>query len=63
MKGQRGRTRVKGARLLGLAQVAAATTDWQALTLPVDAQEQTRQVELAAGTARWYSAGTVVPIR
>ncbi|GAA3976984.1 IS701 family transposase [Hymenobacter antarcticus] len=62
--GQRGRTRVKGARLPSLAQVAAAaTTAWQALTLPVDARGQARTVELATGTALWYSAGTLVPIR
>ncbi|WP_204378306.1 IS701 family transposase [Hymenobacter lapidarius] len=62
--GQRGRTRVKGARLPGLAQVAAAaSTGWQTLTLPVDARGQTRTVALATGTALWYSAGTVVPIR
>ncbi|GAA4005544.1 hypothetical protein GCM10022408_16650 [Hymenobacter fastidiosus] len=64
VKGQRGRTRVKGARLPGLAQVAAAaTTGWQALTLPADARGQVRTVALATGTALWYSAGTVVPIR
>jgi len=62
--GQRGRPRVKGTRLSGLAQVAAAaTTSWQALTLPADARGQARQVELATGTALWYSAGTAVPIR
>ncbi len=62
--GQRGRTRVKGARLPGLAEVAAAaSTGWQALTLPADARGQARHVELATGTALWYSAGTAVPIR
>ena len=62
--GQRGRPRVKGTRLPGLAQVAAAaTTSWQALTLPADARGQARQVELATGTALWYPAGTAVPIR
>ena len=62
--GQRGRSRVKGARLPGLAQVAAAaTTCWQALSLPADARGQTRQVEVATGTALWYSAGIAVPIR
>ena len=62
--GQRGRTRVKGARLPALAQVAAAaSTGWQALTLPADARGQARAVELATGTAVWYSAGTTVPIR
>lgn len=62
--GQRGRPRVKGARLPGLAQVAAAaSTGWQTLTLPADARGQARQLELATGTALWYSAGTAVPIR
>ena len=62
--GQRGRPRVKGARLPGLAQVAAATTTcWQALTLPADARGQQQRVELATGTALWYSAGIGVPIR
>ena len=55
---------MKGARLPGLAQVAAAaTTCWQALSLPADARGQTRQVEVAAGTALWYSAGIAVPLR
>jgi len=31
--------------------------------LPADARGQARQVELATGTALWYSAGTAVPIR
>lgn len=62
--GQRGRSCVKGARLPGLAQVAAAaTTCWQALSLPADARGQTRQVEVTTGTALWYSVGIVVPIR
>jgi len=63
VKGQRGRTRVKGARLPSLAQVAAATAAWQALPLRADARGQRRAVELATGTALWYSAGTAVPIR
>lgn len=62
--GQRGRPRVKGARLPALAQVAgAATTHWQALTLPADVRGQARPVEVATGTALWYSAGIGVPIR
>lgn len=62
--GQLGRPRVKGARLPGLAQVAAAAdTGWQALTLPADARGQARTVETATGTAVWYSAGIAVPIR
>jgi len=58
--GQRGRSRVKGERLPGLAP---ATTDWQPLTLPTDARGQARAVEVATGTALWYSAGTALPIR
>ena len=62
--GQRGRPRVKGARLPSLAELAAAaSTSWQPLTLPADARGQQRQVALATGTALWYSAGTAVPIR
>ena len=62
--GQRGRPRVKGARLPGLAQLAAdAATAWQALLLPADARGQVRSVDVATGTAVWYSAGTAVPIR
>ena len=62
--GQLGRPRVKGGRLPGLAQLAAdAATDWQALTLPADARGQAKAVEVATGTAVWYSAGTAVPIR
>ena len=62
--GQRGRPRVKGARLPGLAQLATdAATTWQVLPLPADARGQVRDVEVATGTALWYSAGTVVPIR
>jgi len=62
--GQRGRPRVKGARLPGLAQLAAdATTAWQPLLLPADARGQVRSVDVATGTAVWYSAGTAVPIR
>lgn len=62
--GQRGRPRVKGARLPALAQVAAAaSTCWQALPLPADARGQARMVEVATGTALWYSASTAVPIR
>ena len=52
--GQPGRSRVKGARLPGLAQVAAAaTTGWQVLPLPADARGPTRQIEVATGTALW----------
>ena len=62
--GQRGRPCVKGARLPGLAQLAAdAATAWQPLLLPADARGQVRSVDVATGTAVWYSAGTAVPIR
>ena len=62
--GQRGRPRVKGARLPSLAELAAAaSTSWQSLTLPADARGQARSIKVATGTALWYSAGTAVPIR
>ena len=62
--GQRGRPRAKGARLPGLAQVAAsAATVWQTLALPADARGQQRRVEWSTGTGLWFSAGTGVPIR
>jgi len=62
--GQLGRPRVKGTRLPGLARFAAdAAAVWQALPLPADARGQAKTVEVATGTAVWYSAGTAVPIR
>jgi len=62
--GQNGRPRRKGLRLPGLLQQAAApTTIWTPLVLPADARGQARAVEVASGTALWYSAGRQVPIR
>lgn len=63
--GQRGRPRLKGARLPRLNQVAThAPTVWQARVLPADARGRERAVEVATDTALWYHAGKPpVPIR
>ena len=64
MAGPQGRTRAKDMRLPGPVQVAAAaSTGWVALTLPADVRRQIRTMDLATDTARWYLAGTLVPIR
>ncbi|WP_223654188.1 transposase [Hymenobacter psoromatis] len=63
--GQKGRPRLKGARLPLLHQLAThAATRWQALVLPADARSRERAVEVATDTALWYHAGKPpVPIR
>lgn len=63
--GQRGRTRLKGARRPLLSQLAtAADTCWQELRLPPDARGRVQCVEIASDTALWYHAGKPpVPIR
>lgn len=62
--GQNGRPRRKGVRLPSLVQQAAnPATLWQPLVLPADARGHCRAVEVATGTALWYSAGRQIPIR
>jgi hypothetical protein len=65
LAGQKGRPRLKGARLPLLRQLAAlADTQWQALLLPADARGRQQAVEVATDTALWYNAGKPpVPIR
>lgn len=58
LPGQRGRTRVKGARLPTLEQVAAdPQTQWQALMIPEWYGEGRRPVEIVSDTAVWYRTG------
>ena len=63
--GQRGRPRVKGARLPALAGVLAdPQTDWTVLTVPRWYSAGARAVEVVTGTAVWYHSGQpVVPLR
>lgn len=65
LPGQRGRTRLKGARLPALSQVLAdPSTVWTPLTAPRWYGEHDRQVQVSSGTAVWYHAGMpVIPIR
>src|SRR3990172_7108621 len=64
-RGQRGRTRQKGARLPTLQQVAENTrTKWQRVTIPDWYGEGRRRVEIVSGTAVWYHSGhPPLPIR
>jgi hypothetical protein len=63
--GQRGRPRLKGARLPTLQQVAAdPRTRWQAHTLGAWYGERRRRIELVSGTAVWYHCGLpALPLR
>lgn len=62
--GQNGRPRRKGLRLPGLLQQATdPATVWLPLVLPADARGRAQTVDVATGTALWYSAGIQVPIR
>ena len=63
--GQKGRPRVKGARLPTLAQVLRqSTTIWQRVTIKDWYGEGRREVEIVSATAVWYHAGLPpVPIR
>lgn len=62
---QRGRSRVKGARLPTLQQVLDKTkTKWQKITLLDWYGQACRTVEIHSGTAVWYHSGLpVLPIR
>ena len=64
-RGQRGRTRKKGARLPTLKQVAEnQRTKWQRVTIPDWYGEGRRRVEIISDTAVWYHAGQPpLPIR
>ena len=58
LPGQRGRTRLKGERLLALSRMLAdPATAWTHLTLACWYGEHDRQVEVSSGTALWYHAG------
>src|SRR5207237_3202573 len=63
--GQRGRPRLKGARLPSLAAVAAdAATTWTAVTIAQWYGAGPRTVEVASATAVWYHGGEPpVPLR
>ena len=63
--GQKGRPRLKGARLPTLAQVLHdAGTVWTRVTIPNWYGDGDRQVDLVSGTAVWYHPGQPpVPIR
>lgn len=63
--GQKGRPRLKGARLPLLRdQAAHPDLIWHALLLPADARGRQVRVEVATDTALWYHAGKPpVPIR
>jgi hypothetical protein len=62
---QKGRPRLKGARLPTLAQVAAnPKTVWQPVTIAQWYGEGRRKIEIVSGTAVWRHSGQpVVPIR
>ena len=62
---QKGRSRLKGARLPTLAQVAAnPKTDWQRVTVSQWYGEGRRKLEIVSGTAVWRHSGQpVVPLR
>jgi hypothetical protein len=64
-RGQRGRRRVKGARLPLLSDVLTdAATPWARVTIPGWYGPTPRDVEVASGTAVWYQGGQpVVPLR
>ncbi len=64
-RGQRGRTRKKGARLPTLKQVAEnQRTKWQRVTIPDWYGEGRRRVEIVSDTAVWYHGGQPpLPIR
>ena len=64
-RGQRGRPRLKGARLPSLAAVAAdAATTWTAVTIAQWYGAGPRTVEVASATAVWYHSGEPpVPLR
>jgi hypothetical protein len=56
--GQKGRPRLKGARLPTLKRVAAdPLTRWQSHTLPAWYGEVHRRIEIVSGTAVWYHSG------
>jgi hypothetical protein len=63
--GQKGRRRIKGARLPILSEVRAdPATVWQTITVAQWYGQQQRQVEITSGTAVWYHSGMpLVPIR
>lgn len=63
--GQKGRPRLKGARLPTLAQVACdKQTRWQRVTIHNWYGEARRTVEVVSNTAVWYHSGmTPLPIR
>ena len=65
LPGQRGRPRVKGARLPTLAaRIADPATAWGAVTVAHWYGEGARTVEVASDTAVWYHSGLpTVPIR
>ncbi|HEV2280106.1 MAG TPA: transposase [Acidobacteriaceae bacterium] len=64
-KGQRGRSRLKGARLPALRNVLASKkTVWTRVTVAQWYNAQQRTLLTATGTALWYKAGVApVPIR
>src|SRR5215212_9351675 len=64
-RGQKGRPRLKGARLPSLSVVAEApTTVWEAAEIANWYGSGERMVELASETAVWYSTGLfAVPVR
>lgn len=64
-RGQRGRTRKKGARLPTLKQVAEnKRTQWQRVTIPDWYGAGRRVVEIVSNTAVWYHSGQPpLPIR
>lgn len=64
-RGQRGRTRKKGARLPTLKQVAEnPRTKWQRVTIPDWYGEGRRRVEIVSDIAVWYHGGQPpLPIR
>ena len=56
--------RLRRLRLPGLLQQATdPATVWLPLVLPADARGRAQTVDVATGTALWYSAGIQVPIR
>jgi DDE superfamily endonuclease len=63
--GQRGRPRLKGARLPNLAVVADdSSTSWKLTTIANWYGERERMVEITSETAVWYSTGLfAVPLR
>src|ERR687883_221290 len=62
--GRRGRARVKGARLAGLAErLRDPSTCWTRITLEGWYGRSTRRLDIASGTALWHHPGMQVPIR